>query len=332
MNSRITLISAAAVLFLAASLVACAPPAGQQPADQPTTESMTPVEPAAVATAPAESMMDMTGVGTDAKPIVMSFVPSGDTAQITAGADYIRDTLSKDTGLVIKTNVATSYAAVIEAMKAGNTHVAWLPTLSYIIAHEQSGVKPLLIVGRFGVTTYASQIVTKDGSSIKALADVKGKSFCRPDALSTSGWIIPMIMLKNAGVAEADLLKVIDSGGHTGVIKGVYNGDCEAGATFVDARSGSIETELPDVKTKIVVIEESKSIPNDNLSAIKDLPDEVTAKIIAGLNTMLTTEEGKKALKDTYGIETLEPVADTDYDEFRATLDAAGMDPMTLVK
>ena len=81
--------------------------------------------------------------------------------------------------------MATSYAAVIEAIKAGNTHTAWLPTLSYIIAHAQSGVKPLLIVGRFGTTTYASQIVTKEGSPIKAIADLKGKSFCRPDALST---------------------------------------------------------------------------------------------------------------------------------------------------
>jgi phosphonate transport system substrate-binding protein len=271
----------------------------------------------------------LANIGTADNPLVMTFVPSGDTDKIVASADQIRDMLQKETGLTIKTNVATSYAAVIEALGAGNAQVAWLPTLSYIIAHQKFGVDPILIVGRFGTTTYASQVITRKDSGIKTLKDLTGKSFCRPDPLSTSGWVIPKVMLKAVGIEEAQLGKIIDSGGHGGVVTAVYNKDCDAGATFVDARGQ--DKEHKDVKDVVVVIDTSKAIPNDNVSVAKGLPADVVAKLKDGLVKLTTTEEGKAALKTAYSVETLEKVADSDYVEFRVTLEAAGRDPLSLM-
>jgi phosphonate transport system substrate-binding protein len=269
-------------------------------------------------------------IGTAENPLVMSFVPSGELEEIVAGSDAVRDLLEKETGLDIETNVATSYAAVIEAMGAGNAHAAWLPTISYIIAQDKFGVRPILVVGRFGSTSYASQIITRADSGITSLADLKGMTFCRPDPLSTSGWIIPMVVLKANGVAETDLGKIVDSGGHSGVVTAVYNGDCDAGATFVDAR-GDIEQDFPDVKTKVVVLDTSDAIPNDNVSVIAELPEETASQLSRGLLAIAGTDEGLEALKTVYGVETLEPIDDTFYDDFRATLTAAGMDPAQLL-
>ena len=116
-----------------------------------------------------------------------------------------------------------------------------------------------------------------------------------------------------------------------GVVKAVYNGDCDAGATFVDARS-DVEEELPDVAEKVVVIGTSADIPNDNVSVIATLPPETVEKIKAGLLALLKTEAGAAALKTVYGVETLEPADDTFYDDFRVTLDAAGVDVSGLVQ
>jgi phosphonate transport system substrate-binding protein len=263
-------------------------------------------------------------VGTAENPLVMSFVPSGETEAIITGGETIGQMLAEETGLVVETNVATSYAAVIEAMGAGNTHVAWLNTFSYMLANERFGVQPLLVVGRFGTTTYAGQIITRADSGIETLDDLVGTTFCRPDPLSTSGWIIPSLTMKAAGVDETDLGEIIDANGHDGVVTAVYNGDCDAGAVYVDAR-GAVEEDYPDVKDVIVVIDTSADIPNDNVSVIADLPAEIVAAIRDGLLTIADTEPGLEALDTVYNVEELETVDDAFYDDFRATLDAAGV-------
>lgn len=318
------------VLGLAAS--ACQPTAeapatgDEAAAPESAAETSAPAaEPETGAVAPAE------GPGSAAEPLVMSFVPSGETEQITAGADEIARLLTEETGLAVETNVATSYAAVIEAMGAGNAHVAWLPTLSYILAHEKYGVEPILVVGRFGTTSYASQIIARADSGITGLADLAGKKFCRPDALSTSGWVVPSVMLAGAGVPEADLGEVIDAKGHDAVVTAVYNGDCDAGATFVDARS-EVEETLPDVMDQVVVIGTSAEIPNDNVSVMVGLPPATVAALTAGLQAIAQTDAGLEALKTAYGVETLEPADDSFYDAFRVTLDQSGIDLSTLVE
>lgn len=321
-------IALALTLVLGVSVAACAAPTAEPMSngEEPTAE---------MAAAPTEASTSggaaMTDLGTEANPIVMSFVPSGETEAITSGADEIRDMLEAETGLQFDTNVATSYAAVIEALGAENAQVAWLPTLSYILAHEKYGVEPILVVGRFGTNSYASQILTSADSGIKTLADLQGKSFCRPDALSTSGWIIPSVLLAAEGVKEADLSNIVDAGGHDGVVKAIYNGDCDAGATFVDART-QVEEELPDVNTKVVVIGTSADIPNDNVSVIASLPPEIVDQIKAGFAALLKTEAGAAALKTVYSVETLDPTTDAFYDDFRVTLDKAGLDVNSLIQ
>lgn len=263
-------------------------------------------------------------LGTEDSPIVMSFVASGEINDITAGSEVVRDMLIEETGFEIESNVATSYAAVVESMGAGNTHFAWLPTFGYILAREKYDVEPLLVVGRYGSNTYGSQIITREGSGIESLEDLAGKSFCRADPISTSSWIVPMVMMAGAGVEVEDLAEIVEAGSHDGVAAAVYNGDCDAGATWVDART-SIEEEYGDVMDKVVVIATEAGIPNDNVSVIPGVPEDVVQAIVDGLHAVLETAEGEAALDKLYGVETLEPVDDAFYDRFRVTLTASGL-------
>jgi len=255
--------------------------------------------------------------------LVMSFVPSGDTEEILASGETLAKMISERTGYNVESNVATSYAAVIEAMGAGNAQIGWLNTFGYILAHEKYGVEVALATSRFGTTTYKGQIITRNDSGITDLAGLKGKTFCRPDPLSTSGWIIPSITLAANGIdPEADI-EVTDVGSHNNVVTAVYNGECDAGATFVDAR-GSVEEDIPDVKDVVVVITESSDIPNDTVSFAADVPAEVRDNVVSALVDIAGSEDGLAALEQLYEIAGLEPVDDSFYDAFRADLDASG--------
>lgn len=310
MNRRIYLVIG---LVLTLLLAACGG-AGAEPTATP--EPTAPPEPTAT---PAPTL------GTEDNPLVMSFVPSGDTQEIIAGGEEIEAMLEEKTGLVIDSNVATSYAAVVEAMGAGNAHIGWLNTFGYLLAHEKYNVEPLLATVRFGSSSYKGQIVANVDSGIETLEDLKGKTMCWVDPLSTSGYIIPRVVLKANGVdPDTDFAKTVEAGSHNNVIIAVYNGECDAGATFVDAR-GSVEDEYPDVRDKVKVIAESPPIPNDNVSVIPELPDEMKQNIQDALLEIAASEAGQEALNTVYSIEGLEPIDDSFYDAFRAQLNAGGV-------
>jgi len=271
-------------------------------------------------------------LGTEKNPIILSFVPSGDTPDIIESADAVAKLLSEKTGYVIKGNVATSYTAVIEAMCAGKAHMGTLATFAYILAHEKCGVDCALVSVRYGSPYYKGQIIARADAGIKSLEDLKGKRVCWVDAASASGYIIPRIMLMAAGVdPDKDLAQQTEVGSHDGVALAVYKGDCDAGATYIDARD-KIADKFPDVKEKTVVIAESPPIPNDGLQFVKDFPPEMRQKIVTAFLEIMATEEGKEAMGKAYGWDKVVEKDDSFYDDFRAVLDASGIDIEELAK
>ena len=155
---------------------------------------------------------------------------------------------------------------------------------------------------------------------------------CWVDPNSTSGYIVPRILLKANGIdPDNDFAKTIEAGSHNNVVTQVYNGDCDAGATYVDARS-SVEKDIPDVKEKVIAIATTADIPNDNVSFIKDFPQADRDKIVNALLDISNSEEGKKSLNDLYSIEGLEKADDSFYDAFRAELSKAGINIEDLAK
>jgi len=266
-------------------------------------------------------------LGTEENPIVWAFVPSGETERVSAGADAVANLLQQETGLYFDTFVATEYAGVIEAMCSDpvKANMGSLATFAYILAHERGCADAELVSVRFGSAVYNGQVIVRADSGIETLADLKGKTFCRPDALSTSGWIIPSIELKAAGVdPNTDLAQVVDAGSHDAVVAAVYNGECDAGSTYVDART-TIEDEHPDVMDVIKVISVSADIPNDGVQYVPSMTREMRDSINNALLKIADTDEGKAALDEAYSWAGLQKVDDSFYDPFRQVLDAAGV-------
>ncbi len=271
-------------------------------------------------------------MGTEANPVIWSFVPSQDSEQVLAGAQQIADIITDKTGIVVQTNIATEYAGVIEAMCNGEAQMGALNTFGYVLANQRECAEVAVASVRYGTAFYTGQIVVGADTGIESLADLKGKTFCRPDPLSTSGWIIPSIMLQAAGVdPDTDLAQVVDANGHDGVITAVYNGDCDAGATFVDARS-NVEDDLTDVKDKVLVLETSPEIPNDTISFATDVPDDIRKQITNALVEIGSDEQYLEILQETYSWQGLEAKDDSFYDPFRQVLDMSGVDIESFMK
>src|SRR5580692_2232794 len=138
--------------------------------------------------------------------------------------DYLSKTLGEPVNLVIPTN----YNATVEALGNNSLDFAYLGALTYVKAHEQYGVLPL--VQRAEDKQFHSLFITPAGSSIKTLADVKGKRFAFGDINSTSGHLIPYAELKKAGVDVDHDLQFRYTGSHPATVKAVEAGAADAGA------------------------------------------------------------------------------------------------------
>ena len=266
-------------------------------------------------------------LGTEENPIVWAVVPSGETERVVAGFEEVAALIFEETGLVIEPLVATEYAGVIEALSADppQAQMASLATFAYILAAERGVAEAELVSVRFGLPTYNGQIFVRSDSGLETLADLAGTTFCRPDPLSTSGWIIPSIELAAAGVnPDTDLAEVVDAGSHDAAIAGVYNGDCDAGASYVDART-RIEEDYPDVMDVIQVIYITGDVPNDGVQYSPVMTREMRDEINNALLAIAETEAGQEALDTAYQWNALQVIDDSFYDSFRQVLDAAGV-------
>lgn len=278
-------------------------------------------------------------LGSPEKPIVMTFVPSGDVPTITKAGTQIADCLSKLTGLTYKIEVGTSYAASIEAMGANKAQVGFLATFAILLAREKYGVEPVLVSLRTYKgkleNFYQGQFIANKKANIKTLADLKGKTFCFVDATSTSGSIIPQIVMKANGInPEKDLKATQNAGSHDNVAIAVYKGDCDAGATFVDVRTDSepIKKNYPDILDKVDQFYVTDKIPNDGMQVVKDFDPKLKQATVDGMLFIANDPGGKAMLKSLYSYGGLEKIPPTFYDDFRDLLKKAGVDAASMIK
>ncbi len=264
-------------------------------------------------------------LGSEENPIQMVWVPSGDTQKILAGAEQLDALLAKQ-GIYVKSSVATSYAAAIEALCAGKADAAALATLSYVLAHDKCGAEVILNSIRRGSATYNGQILVRSDSGINSVADLKGKRFAFTDPASTSGYLYAAALLKANGVDPAkDLAEAIFAGSHNAAALAVYNGQVDAAATYVDVRN-SLEKTFPDIKEKTKVIAQTDPIPNDTITVRKDMPADVKEKFKQALLAVMETEEGKQAGYEIYEWDGLAESNDSLFEPVRVAAAALGIE------
>lgn len=360
---------ALAVLIIAGMLLAACGPAAtpaptQAPAAAEPTKAPEPTAAAEPTKAPTPTVPPMKcdrlpnvptvkagELGSAEKPIVITFVPSGDTGKITKAGNAIAECLSKMTGLNFKIEVGTSFGASIEAMGANKAQVGFLNTFSVLLARAKYDIVPALAVLRKYNTNdidpdkalggqlqpfYKGQFIARKDLGIKTFADLKGKTFCFVDPNSTSGYIVPNIILKANGInPDKDFKAVQNAGSHNNVAIAVYKGDCDAGVTYIDVltdAAANLKEKYPDIAEKVAAFAVTDRIPSDGVQFVKTLDPQIQAAVTEGLMAMAQDPGGNATLRGLYTINGFQKIDASFYDEFAAVLKKAGVDPETLVK
>ncbi|GEM_PF-216881 len=278
------------------------------------------------------------GLGSEAKPITMYFVPSEQVDKVLASGNQIAKDLETLTGLKFKTAVPTSYGAVIESMGSGDADIAWLATFAYLIAHQKYNANVALTTVRNGLDTYKGEIITRADSGITDIKGCNGKTMAWVDAASTSGYIFPSALFAQQGIRPS---KEIFAGGHPQAVLAVYQGNADCAATYyspdnpdgtiADGRATQLKT-YPDIVTKVKAVGFTPDIPNDTVTFRADFPKELQDRVVNALLYYVSQPNGQKQLKDLYSITGLVKSDDSRYQVVRDSLKALGKDPSEYIK
>ena len=204
-----------------------------------------------------------------------------------AGAQGLQDTfgnvakyLQKTLDIKVKLVTPSDYAGVIVGMAHKHIDLAYFGPKSYCEATKRANAEALVVEidAESGTPGYYGYILTKKGSGLKTLADIKGKKWAFTDPNSTSGTLVPTVMFANKGInPQTYFSRVIYSGSHEASILSVKNGKVDAASTNnLDYNRGLGRQWNADTFN---IIWKSKLIPGSPMAVRKDLPESLKMAI-----------------------------------------------------
>ena len=139
--------------------------------------------------------------------------------------------LQKALGVKVQFTPVVDYAATVEGLAARKLDLVWYGGFTSVQAVRRTNGTAKRLVLREEDAQFKSVFIARPGSGIKALPDLKGKTFAFGSVSSTSGSLMPRYFLLQAGIdPERDMKQVAFSGAHDATALWVESGKVEAGA------------------------------------------------------------------------------------------------------
>ena len=194
------------------------------------------------------------------------------------------------TGVEMRIFTATDYAGTVQALTSGQIQMAQLGASGYASAWIDSNgaVEPLVTNKELdGALGYHSILIVKSDSPYKKLEDLKGKTLAWADPNSTSGYLIPLVSLRGAGIEPEKFFgRTLFSGGHEQSVLGVINGQLDSAFTWSSKghNAGQIRAMVDRGVLRMDqfrVVWESPLIPNPLVVVRKDMPEDMKRELRA---------------------------------------------------
>lgn len=166
--------------------------------------------------------------------ITFGVIPVAGSSSMKENFGNLTNYLQKQLGIQVELKLAGDYTGVITGMQHKHIDVAYFGPKSYVEAARRANAEALVVEvdGESGLPGYNGTIITKKGSGLKSLNDLKNKTWAFTSSQSTSGTLVPTVMFSKQGIKPKDYFsKVVYSGGHEASILTVKAGKIDAAST-----------------------------------------------------------------------------------------------------
>jgi phosphonate transport system substrate-binding protein len=198
----------------------------------------------------------------DPGTLIFAYTPVEDPAQYReVWAGFLRH-LERETRRPVRFYPVQSNAAQIEAMRAGRLHVGGFNTGSVPLAVNCAGFVPMTMMARAdGSFGYEMEILTRRGSGIESIEELRGRTLAFTSPTSNSGFKAPSVLLEAEFglVAGRDFIPAF-SGRHDNSLLGVLHGDYDA-AAIANIVIGQVLERGVGSREELVLLYRSETFP-----------------------------------------------------------------------
>ena len=231
--------------------------------------------------------------------VVIAIQPTLSSDEMLTKSKPLQKFLEQNLGDKVKVDiyVPSSFAAVVESLRFGHVHVAFMSAWPALLAVQLGGAEVALAEVRqvlhgaqkVEAPYYYSYWVALPDSPHQSLQSLKGKSACFPSPISTSGYVAPigrlaeLNLLQTPQGKEADpkafFKEVLFGGGYAQCWQALKQGQVDA--TII---AGDVPEKLyKEVLTSTRILEQQGPIPSHAVVLSKELKEPLRSRVIQAI-------------------------------------------------
>lgn len=269
--------------------------------------------------------------GETSNPIKMVVRPPGSAVsrslltenQISRFTENLVDQSGLTVEVVVVERHAEALAALCDSSPAQIT-VAWLDGLSYAAAEAKNCGEPVLQVAKSGEAGAAGYLVVSSRASFGSVASLNGQDFCRVSATDYYSWLIPGLLLKEAGLDPvSSFSSVTDYEDIVSLMTAVAEGDCD----FAGISADEFDKLTRSVQEDLRILAETPALPYGVLVYPIGLPLDRRLALADGLVQLALNRELSVTMAPFLGQDSLVRVESRDdFEDLADFLNDTGLD------
>ena len=266
--------------------------------------------------------------------LLISAIPDQDPEKLARLYPALARRLASATGLEVKYQPVTDYAAVVRAFEVGDIGLAWMGGLTGVQARSRvPGARA--IAQRDIDAAFHSVFIAGKAAGIAPFTDLaglgvlKGHSLTFGSETSTSGRLMPEYFLQQGGVAVSDLKGAPGfSGSHDATIEAVASGAFEVGAVNEQVWKAAQEAGKVDL-SDVVVLWRTPGYADYHWLARPDLDTThgagTTQKVTDALLGLSADVADDAAILDLFGATSFVTTQNSNYDQIESVAKELGL-------
>jgi phosphonate transport system substrate-binding protein len=211
-----------------------------------------------------------------APEVVVALKPDKDPDKMFSERTALAEALGAAIGRPVKVIIPLSSAVIVEGLSNGSIDLGYLSATDMVNARKINAADVLLVGEIDGERHYESLWIALADKPYKSIADLRDKPIAFASRTSTSGYLIPLLNLKNAGLISTKPEDLFGQGnawygtGYMSAIERVLAGEAEAAAVsdYVFEKDKHL---TPEQKARLRVVDTQGPVPTHVLAISKRL-------------------------------------------------------------